>query len=167
MVAPSLLCGLAVAASDIRRRLVPRRWIAAGVACQLIVLLVVALADTPAGTTETTAIGVAEGDASGVTGTILATVLVPACWGVAAGLLQWMLALARPGALGFGDVTASAMCGVAVGVFGAVVFARWWLLMGLLGLACLATWHRVARSPGMPFVPVIVLSAVLSVVLSR
>lgn len=131
--------------TDLRRRTVPRRLIMAGIATQLLACALLAWI---------------AGDPSAP---------LRACAGLICGAgVQLALALIRPGALGFGDVTASALVGCVVGVFGPVPFARWWLLMGICGLLWLAVWPRYAkRRPGVdaraPFVPVVVAAGLLAV----
>ena len=131
--------------TDLRRRTVPRRLVAAGIAAQLAVWRLLAW-----------------------TGADPASPLRAAAGLVCGSGVQLVLALVRPGALGFGDVTASALVGCVVGAFGAVTFVRWWLLMGVCGLLWLAIWPRYAkRRPGVdaraPFVPVIVAAGVFAV----
>lgn len=143
---PSLVCGLMVGGEDIRRRRVPRAWIAAGCAVQC-------------------AANIAYGVACGRPWMAMACV----AYAVVAAGLQLLLALVRPGALGFGDVTATLLVGQAVGLFGVVRFALWWLAMGAVGLLWiwLWRWFGAPRQPCFggrtPFVPAIVLSAVLAV----
>lgn len=143
---PSLLCGLAVSAEDLRRRRVPRLWIAVGCIAQCAFAAVY---------------GVATGRP--------ALFAAPLAMAVAAGALQLALALVRPGALGFGDVTATLMVGQAVGLFGPVRFALWWLAMGVLGLLWMWAWRRFDPQRGtryagrVPFVPAIVAAGVLAV----
>ena len=86
--------------------------------------------------------------------------------GLACGLLQVVLCLARPGAMGLGDATALTLMGVAVawnsGLTGVSLL---WLTMGALGLAGL--WFARQRGhDSIAFVPVIVASAVVSLALS-
>lgn len=139
---PSLLCGLAVAVEDVRSRRVPRHWIAAGCAAQLLVLVIVAVA-----------------------GGEYALPLRAAGFAAASAALQCALALCRPGALGFGDVTCTLMMGVAVGAHGLDGVLAWWLAMGVLGMAWIAAWRRFGfqrGTPRIPFAPAIVAAAAVA-----
>lgn len=90
--------------------------------------------------------------------------------------MQFALSMVRPGALGFGDTTATWLITLAVGWLGWTAAVWWWTVLGILGLAGLGamkliTWARKARScssidtkaktGGLPFVPFITLSAVI------
>ncbi|KFI97367.1 prepilin peptidase [Bifidobacterium stellenboschense] len=145
---PGLICGIALAVEDVRRRRVPRAWVAAGCGSQLAADLVwAAMAN----------------DFFTVLQALLFTAL---CAGV-----QLLLALARPGALGLGDVTAMLPLGLAVGAYGLIHVAVWWLAMGVLGIVFVALWTRLDPQRGTPyagrtpFVPVIVVSGVIAVLL--
>lgn len=109
---PSLIAGLAVSASDLRSRRVPLAWVCAGIGAQIVTLMVCC-----ARSADWSALVAAVG------------------LGTLSALVQLSLALIRPGALGFGDVTATALIGVAIGSLGPVATAMWWLAMGSLGLA--------------------------------
>ena len=124
---PSLITGLAVSASDIRSRRVPLPWIGAGLTLQLAALAAWAW---HGGNWTPLATGIALGSLSA--------------------LAQLLLATVRPGALGFGDVTATALVGLAVGSLGPTATALWWLLMGLLGLTALGVAHASTRIRGNP-----------------
>lgn len=139
LVLPSLLCGLILSREDARTHTVPRLWVLAGFLVQLAVLAV----------------------AAGLTHDIRLAALPP-CYGLAAGAIQLLLAHIKRGTLGFGDVTATAMAGQAVGVFGLETFLIWWLMMGVLGLFWTGMWnaHGVRKAA---FVPVIVCSAAIAV----
>ncbi|WP_243386935.1 prepilin peptidase [Bifidobacterium primatium] len=84
---------------------------------------------------------------------------------VACALVQLALALVRPGALGFGDVTCTLLMGLAVGCLGIETVAVWWLLMGLSGLAMLGI-QRGRGGDSIPFAPAIVFSAFAAIALS-
>ena len=146
---PSLICGIAVAAEDVRRRRVPRAWIALGCVGQLAADLVVALLSND-----------------------LFLVVQALLFALLAAVLQCALALARPGALGFGDVTCTLMTGLGVGLAGFTAMLVWWLAMGLLGLAWMALWIRfdpqsdTPYAGKVPFVPVIVVAGLLAVLSS-
>lgn len=150
---PSLVCGLAISVTDLRRRIVPRPWVMAGVAVQCAVFL---------------AAGIRSHDL---------WPFVCACFGLlgAAGV-QLSLAMAIPShALGLGDVTASGMAGFATGYFGLECFLWFWLCMGVLGVGWVAAYVVYSRvlSRGrtgdgvgrlrVPFVPVIATAAALAV----
>ncbi|OZG69291.1 prepilin peptidase [Bifidobacterium eulemuris] len=143
---PSLLCGLALCVEDVRHRRVPRAWVAAGSLAQLLAIIVVA---------------VAENNAFVIVQSLLFALLCAAVQGV--------LALIRPGALGFGDVTCTFAIGLAVGMFGLFAVVVWWLAMGAFGLLWMAGWLRFdpqRHTPyrgKVPFVPVIVVAAVVAV----
>ena len=92
---PSLLCGLAISVEDIRSRRIPRAWIATGCTAQIIVNLIYALSINT-----------------------LYLALQAILFAVLSAVLQCALALVKPGSLGFGDVTATLLMGLAVGMFG-------------------------------------------------
>ena len=79
---PSLLCGMAVSVEDIRARRIPRMWIAVGCLAQVIVDITYALS---------------------VNSLFLA--LQALLFAALSAVLQCALALIKPGALGYGDVT--------------------------------------------------------------
>ncbi|MBW3088966.1 peptidase A24 [Bifidobacterium sp. 82T24] len=84
---------------------------------------------------------------------------------MASALVQLALALVRPGALGFGDVTCTLLMGLAVGCLGVETVAMWWLFMGLFGLAMLGIQRGRGRD-SIPFAPAIVLAAFAAIALS-
>ena len=154
---PSLISGLAVSASDLRSRRVPLPWVCAGLSVQAL-----ALACWCMWTCDWMPL---------VSGVAL---------GAASALAQLALAMVKPGSLGFGDVTATALMGLAVGTRGTLAVAAWWLAMGTgglatLGVACLhARRHGRRKGAGgpddqvrpagsIPFAPVIVAAAVVVV----
>ena len=61
---------------------------------------------------------------------------------VLSAVLQCALALVKPGSLGFGDVTATLLMGLAVGMFGLFAVVFWWLAIGVVGLLWLVLWTR-------------------------
>ena len=142
---PSLLCGLAVSVEDIRCRRVPRRWIAVGCLLQLAATLVYALVAND-----------------------LFAVMQSALFAVLCALVQCGLALIKPGALGFGDVTMTLMMGLAVGMTGLTGVVCWWLAMGVLGLVWMLLWRRfdwqgdTPYAGKVPFAPVIVVAATVA-----
>lgn len=108
--------------TDLRSRRVPLPWVCAGVVAQLAALVLWACLG---GGWRPLAMGTALGALSA--------------------LVQLLLATVRPGALGFGDVTATALVGLAVGSLGLEAAALWWLLMGMLGLMALGLARLRAR----------------------
>ena len=143
---PSLLCGLALCVEDVRHRRVPRPWVAAGSIAQILAVVILALATN---------------NAFLIVQTLLFAML--------SAILQGVLALIRPGAMGFGDVTSTLVVGLAVGMYGLTAVVVWWLAMGLAGLAWMALWLRfdpqrkTVYHDKVPFVPVIVMAGVIAV----
>ncbi|WEV73090.1 hypothetical protein [Bifidobacterium sp. ESL0790] len=175
-IVPGLVCGLALCVSDVRRRRVPRAWVFAALAAQLVLLAVDAFISRDPW-----------------------LVFAPVLYGVAAGLLQLLLARLARGSLGMGDVTCTWMVGQSIGMFGFGAFVLWWLAMGVLGLIWIGLWsiyitwraHRRLSTKSSeslndatkytskaaattskftqnkaPFVPVIVLSAIIAIVIT-
>lgn len=146
---PGLLCGLVAAVSDVRRRRVPRVVVAVGCVAQLAANLV-----------------------WGAVANDFFVVLQALLFAALCALVQLALALAKPGALGLGDVTATLMLGLAVGTGGLMAVVLWWLLMGLAGLAFVTLWLRFdpqRRTPyagKAPFAPVIVAAAAAALALA-
>nr|WP_217625514.1 prepilin peptidase [Bifidobacterium callimiconis] len=136
---PTAVAGFVVTCTDIRTRRVPRAVIAAGSLTQVICM--VAWCAT----------------AGRWSSLIMSLVLALACAAV-----QLLLAMVRPGTLGFGDVTCTLMMGIAVGWFGVEAVLVWWILMGLLGLVMLGVQKR-RGGDSIPFAPAIVLAAVIVV----
>ena len=122
----------------------PRTWVAVGCAAQLVSCVAWALV-----------------------GNDLFVVLQAVLFSLLCTAVQLLLALARPGALGMGDVTATLAMGLAVGAMGFVAVVVWWLAMGVLGLAFLAVWNLLDLQPSrrgkVPFVPVIAAAAAVAV----
>lgn len=108
--------------TDLRSRRVPLPWVCAGIVVQLAAFV---LWSCLGGGWRPLAMGTALGSLSA--------------------LVQLLLATVRPGALGFGDVTATALVGLAVGSLGLETAALWWLLMGALGLMALGLARLRAR----------------------
>ena len=128
---PSLLCGLAISVEDIRSRRIPRAWIATGCTAQIIVNLIYALSINT-----------------------LYLALQAILFAVLSAVLQCALALVKPGSLGFGDVTATLLMGLAVGMFGlfAVVF---WLACDWCGRLVMARFvGHVSIRRSIPHMPV-------------
>ena len=144
---PSLICGIAVSVEDIRRRRVPRLWIAIGCLTQLVAVIIVAV----------------------MANTMFLLVLAP-LFAVLSAVLQAGLAMAKPGSMGVGDVTCTLAMGLAVGMAGLTAVVVWWLAMGLLGLAWMALWlrcdpqRRSDHAGKVPFAPAIVCAAVVAVI---
>ena len=143
---PSLLCGLAISVEDIRCRRVPRLWVAVGCLLQLVALIVAALL-----------------------GNDLFLVLQAALFAVLCAAVQCGLALVRPGALGFGDVTVTLLMGLAVGTAGLWGVVVWWLAMGVLGLVWMLLWRQfdwqgdTPYAGKVPFAPVIVVAGAVTI----
>ena len=143
---PSLLCGMAVSVEDIRARRIPRMWIAVGCLAQVIVDIAYALS---------------------VNSLFLA--LQALLFAALSAVLQCALALIKPGALGFGDVTTTLLIGLAVGMFGLFPVVFWWFAISVLGLLWLAIWTRFdpqkhTRFAGKtPFAPTIVVAGAISI----
>lgn len=142
---PSLLCGIALSLEDIRTRSVPRSWVLAGVSLQFVVLTMAAFVFNEA-----------------------RLALLPPCYGLSAALIQYALSSMAHGSLGFGDVTASAMIGQAVGVFGMEAFLLWWTIMAVIGLSSIGLRRATkVKDTAMPFVPVLFISALMAVILAH
>ncbi|HCA74917.1 MAG TPA: peptidase A24 [Bifidobacterium sp.] len=145
---PSLLCGLLVSAEDVRSRRVPRVWIGVGCLLQILANLIYALSANS-----------------------LFLVLQSLLFAFLAAALQCGLALAKPGNLGFGDVTATLLVGLAVGMFGLRAMVGWWIAMSLIGFVWIKAWlrfdpQRDTRFAGRtPFAPAIVAAGAISVII--
>ena len=143
---PSLLCGLALSVEDVRARRIPRPWIAAGCTVQIVMNIVYAVSVNS-----------------------LYLVLQALLFAALSAVLQCALALLKPGALGFGDVTSTLLIGLAVGMFGLDAIIVWWLAMALVGLAWIALWilidpQRNTKYAGKtPFAPAIVVAGAIGV----
>lgn len=146
---PGLICGLAVGVEDVRHRRVPRAWIAVGCLLQLVAILIYALAANN-----------------------LFALPQAMLFAALSAAVQCLLALIRPGALGFGDVTCTLMTGLGVGVLGLGAVVAWWLAMGLIGVAWTLLWIRFdpqSDSPyagKAPFAPVIVIAGLVAELVS-
>ncbi|EFA23563.1 prepilin peptidase [Bifidobacterium gallicum] len=155
---PGLICAAVLCAGDIRRRRVSRRVVIGGIAAQLA---------TQCGWGWLANAWMVP--AAGLSGMLIA------------GLMQWILASVVPGSLGFGDVTCAMLLGTVLGPFGAIPFTIWWLVMGVIGLGALgwasrragAVLRRKSRSRrrrhhiSIPFVPVMLAAAVITIVVSQ
>ena len=129
--------------TDIRERRVPRRWIAAGYLIQLLALLIWCALNNQ-----------------------LFTVMIAVVISIGAAILQLLLGLIKPGALGFGDVTITLVIGLAVGSLGWMAVLYWWLAMGVIGMAAIVVNTRIRRKDDVPFAPVIVISGILATLLT-
>lgn len=145
---PSLICAVALSAEDMRRRRVPRAWVAVFFLVQLVADLVwTGLANR------------------------FFVVLQALLFAVLCALVQLLLALAKPGALGLGDVTAMLPLGLAVGMYGLGSVVTWWVVMSVVGLVWVLFWTRfdpqrhTAYKGKTPFVPAIAVGAVAAVLL--
>lgn len=136
---PTFLALLVVTYTDIRYRRVPRVVIGSGLGTQLVCLIVL----------------------SAVTqywdNLIMSIVCMLVCT-----TLQYVLALIRPGALGLGDVTATALITFALGWLGLIPVLLWWLYSGICGLIQLVVAH-IRHHTSIPFVPAMTLSFCASV----
>lgn len=145
---PSLICAVALSVEDVRRRRVPRAWVAVFALAQLVADLVWA--------------GMANQ---------FFVVLQALLFAVLCAFVQLLLALARPGALGLGDVTAMLPLGLAVGMYGLESVVTWWVAMSLAGLVWILFWTRLDPQRHTeyrgktPFVPAIALGAAVAVLL--
>ena len=143
---PSVLCGLAISVEDIRSRRIPRAWIATGCTAQIIVNLIYALSINT-----------------------LYLALQAILFAVLSAVLQCALALVKPGSLGFGDVTATLLMGLAVGMFGLFAVVFWWLAIGVVGLLWLVLWTRfdpqkhTAYAGKTPFAPALVAAGAIGI----
>jgi len=143
---PSLLCGLAISVEDIRSRRIPRAWIATGCTAQIIVNLIYALSINT-----------------------LYLALQAILFAVLSAVLQCALALVKPGSLGFGDVTATLLMGLAVGMFGLFAVVFWWLAIGVVGLLWLVLRTRfdpqkhTAYAGKTPFAPALVAAGAIGI----
>lgn len=139
---PSLICGLLLAIKDLRHFLVPRTWVAIGSTSQLAVFMLVAVIRRDP-----------------------AEALLPLCYEILTATVQFALFQFRQGTFGLGDVTASFTVSQAVGAFGLMSYLVWWLVMSGLGILWIALWqvlNGVSKSTRAPFVPVIVISAIIA-----
>lgn len=143
---PSLLCGLAINVEDIRSRRIPRAWIVTGCTAQIIVNLIYALSINT-----------------------LYLALQAILFAVLSAVLQCALALVKPGSLGFGDVTATLLMGLAVGMFGLFAVVFWWLAISVVGLLWLVLWTRfdpqkhTAYAGKTPFAPALVAAGAIGI----
>ena len=141
---PSLLCGLAISVEDIRSRRIPRTWIATGCTAQIIVNLIYALSINT-----------------------LYLALQAILFAVLSAVLQCALALVKPGSLGFGDVTATLLMGLAVGMFGLFAVVFWWLAIGVVGLLwlvlCFDPQKHTAYAGKTPFAPALVAAGAIGI----
>lgn len=156
---PSLLCGIWLSALDVKSRRVPRRIVAVGIVLQCTCFLIACVG-----------LGCWEQLGCAIGCALVAT------------SMQLLLALIRPGALGFGDVTTCMLVTFATGWFGWMALAWWWLVMSVIGVAWTGIWSAIsssisrrsvqdsayiettsATSTGVPFVPVLVSAGVLAV----
>ncbi|BDR54585.1 hypothetical protein KIMH_06960 [Bombiscardovia apis] len=142
------LPGLAVVAllaySDVRTRRIPRAWTLLGVIVQLLTILAYC--------------AVRQQD--------LWSIVLAVSIGSVCAIIQAALALIRPGALGLGDVGATALASLSIGILGWPAAILFWLFMGLLGIVAMVFYYHwplstqltkqsIKRKP-LPFVTVIV-----------
>ena len=143
MTLPGFIFTLYLAWTDIRTRLVPRSIVLLGFLVQGLTLVVYSLAG------------------HGIAPLVTAVVLCLGSTGI-----QFFLALVRPGALGLGDVTATALLAFTIGLLGWTTTLVWWLLMGVFGLGSLVVGRigkdRGKRADTLAFVPVILVAAAIA-----
>ena len=167
LTVPGIIAGICLSVSDIRSRTVPRAAVITGYIIQLSVFAAYAAAATAH---LCDAAGFHDGH--NPWGRLVSAVISSfICAGI-----QFALSMVRPGALGFGDTTATWLITLAVGWLGWTAAVWWWTVLGILGLAGLGamkliTQARKARScssigtkaktDSLPFVPFITLSAVI------
>lgn len=144
---PSLLCGLAIGIEDVRRRHVPAPWVLVGSLAQLISNIIAA-----------------------AVGNTFFTVLQSMLFALLSLGVMALLALARSGGLGANEIKAMAPAGLAVGMCGLPAVIIWWLCILLFGTMLTVYWRRTnlrrqrhPALPGPPYVPAIVVAAVLAV----
>lgn len=143
---PSLLCGLAIGIEDVRRHHVPAPWVLVGSLAQLISNIIAAVGNT------------------------FFTVLQSMLFALLSLGVMALLALARSGGLGANEIKAMAPAGLAVGMCGLPAVIIWWLCILLFGTMLTVYWRRTnlrRNAPGSarpPYVPAIVVAAVLAVV---
>lgn len=142
---PSLLCGLATALkTSVHAH--STRLVATGCTAQIIVNLIYALSINT-----------------------LYLALQAILFAVLSAVLQCALALVKPGSLGFGDVTATLLMGLAVGMFGLFAVVFWWLAIGVVGLLWLVLWTRfdpqkhTAYAGKTPFAPALVAAGAVGI----
>lgn len=109
-----------LAVKDLKYRLVPRLWAGGGFAVQWCWLIAFAAAERR-----------------------WAPLMAAFCGCAACTAAQFALALARPGMLGLGDITATALVALPLGWFGWRPLVAWWLYVGILALAWLPLWTAV------------------------
>lgn len=143
MTLPGFIFTLYLAWTDIRTRFVPRSIVLLGFLVQGLTLVVYSLSG------------------HGIAPLVTAVVLCLGSTGI-----QFFLALARPGALGLGDVTATSLMAFTIGPLGWTTTLVWWLLMGVFGLGSLAVGRigkdRGKRADTLAFVPVILVAAAIA-----
>lgn len=164
---PGIIGGICLSVSDIRSRTVPRAAVITGYIIQLSVFTAYAAADT-AHLCDAAGFHDGHNPWERLVSAVISSFI---CAGI-----QFALSMVRPGALGFGDTTATWLITLAVGWLGWTAAVWWWTVLGILGLAGLGamkliTQARKARScssigtkaktGSLPFVPFITLSAVI------
>lgn len=71
--------------------------------------------------------------------------------------------------MGFGDVTATLLMGLAVGMFGLFAVVFWWLAIGVVGMLWLVLWTRfdpqkhTAYAGKTPFAPALVAAGAIGI----
>lgn len=147
---PTLVCLVAVCATDIKSRVVPRLWIIiaglfqslANLICSVILFENIRLL---------------------IFGWISCVFVFAIYW--------IMRKIAPQNSIGFGDVTSAAMIAQALVLFGFDCLIYWFALVGLVGLVWLLLWKIYCKiflptNASIPFVPVEAISAILAALLS-
>lgn len=155
-----VLCGLLLSIHDFRTRRVPRIWVAVCLVLQNIAAAVAYVfaqdmvisrfklfrAAASVLFPRTSVQDISQSWSSGV-----ALVTVTLGLALVLSLLQsgimLLLALIRPGSLGFGDVTATLLFTNALALHGCWIVLLWWLLSGVFGLIALWFWKTISISP--------------------
>lgn len=154
---PSLIATLILCVCDLCTRTVPRFVVIAGVLFQLVAFAVFPLPSF-----------------SGELWKKVATAFVLA---LCCGLVQLLLCLIAPHAIGLGDATASVLLGFGIAFYHDVIgLCAWWFFIGILGMGTLFAvqiWHSIAgkrtrlnkngdKSTSIAFVPVLATAALVT-----
>ena len=136
---PTFIALLVLTYTDIRSRTVPRAIVGLGLLAQGMCFLSLAIT---AGVWQYL---------------ILALISAAVCT-----TIQYLLALLRPGALGLGDVTTTALITFALGPYGILPLIIWWCASGCCGLLLLAAMH-IRQQDCIPYVPAMACGFVIAV----
>lgn len=136
---PSLICGLWISYTDLRYRLVSRFAIVMGLILQTVCYLWLCVSgNAPCSLIDRNPCTLLQAPC-------VRMVLMCALVAIANALLQLFLAMIHPGALGFGDVSASMLVGYALGRFGWFAWGGWWLMSCTIGLCSLGLMCAAGR----------------------